>query len=139
MSPPTKPKNVFAIVALGCSGLAVLAFVILFVGAYAFRGPSASSYNITYEEFMKATADGKLKASDDGVIRVRFVTAEGRYPKPPHIQGFYFRSEQDRASQTLSIFATELPTEAQQAAFRSFAASRTIQVEDVKERNLLPF
>jgi len=126
-------------IALGCSGLAVLAFGLLFVGAYAFKGPSASSYQLTYEGFTQAAADGKLKASDDGVIRVRFVTEEGRHPKPPHIQGFYFRSEKDRTSQTLSIFATELPTEAQQAAFRSFAANHAIQVEDVKERNWLPF
>jgi len=38
MAPPTKPKNTFAIIALGCSGIAVFAFLILFVMAYAFKG-----------------------------------------------------------------------------------------------------
>ena len=139
MTPPAKPQNTFAIIALGCSGIAVFAFVILFVGAYAIHGPSTSLHHITYEGFTQAVTDGKLKTADDGVIRLRLVTEEEPRPRPPHIKGFYYRSEQDRSSRTLSVFATELPTVAQQAAFRSFAASHAIQVEDIKERSLFPF
>jgi len=77
-----------------------------------------------------------MKIAGDDVIRLRFVTEEGR---PPFIKGYYFRSEQDRASRTLSVYRTQLPTEAQQAAFQSFAASHAIQVENIKERNWLRF